>query len=77
MEDMTNGSITHFCRGVFKTMGCKGESSFTLRAHDKDISKLVPRSTHVQQRHWLAVIGVNAILEYQADFRHISEPKNF
>jgi len=47
VEDMTNGGITHFCRGVFKTMGCKGESSFTLRAHDKDISKLVPRSTHV------------------------------
>ena len=62
---MTNGGITHFCRGVFKTMGCKGES-FTLRAHDKDISKLVPRSTHVLQRHWLATIAVVAIVEIQA-----------
>ena len=65
---MTNGGITHFSRGVFKTMGCKRES-FTLRAHDKDISKLVPRSTHVLQRHWLADIEVHAILEFQAHFR--------
>ena len=72
---MTNGGITHFSWGVFKTMGCKRES-FTLRAHDKDISKLVPRSTHVQQRHWLAVIEVHAILEFQANFRVISELQN-
>ena len=71
---MTNGSITHFSWGVFKTMGCKRES-FTLRAHDKDISKLVPRSTHVQQRHWLAVIEVHVILEFLGNLKFILEPK--